>query len=761
MSSSRIPTLTHWGAYALTTDGARITEVVPLLDDEPEPSPLGQALTETSRARVLRPAVRRSWLEDGPGAATDRRGSESFVEVPWEEVLDLVAAEVERVRTKRGNEAIFAGSYGWASAGRFHHAQSQLKRFLTLAGGFVASEGTYSHGAAEVVVPRVLGLPLKTFLRSLPLASEVAEYTERFVSFGGLPVGNTQIVSGGTGRHEVPGQLRRAADRGCRFVSLSPLRTGVDDRLDARWLPLRPGTDTAVLLAMLQYLVTTERIDLEGFARRCSGTEVLLGHLAGRSDGVVRDPAWAAELSGLPRDSIVELAEDCAEHRTLLNLTWSVQRTDHGEQAVWAGIALAAALGQGHLPGAGIGFGYGSMGSVGAPVCQPAAPALPTAGNNPVAARIPVARLADMLLHPGSHYHFDGQVRTYPDIALVYWAGGNPFHHHQDLHRLERAWQRPDTIVVHEPYWTATALRADIVLPTTLPTERRDLGGGSSDAVLVAMEPAVDPPGQARDDHAILAGLAARLGFEERFTEGRSVDEWLSWLYGRFREQDPTLPDEATFRASGRVERRPDDRDRRRFVAFHADPEHAPLPTPSGRIELTLSPGEDAELPAHPRWVAPAEWLGNAAAGELHLLSPQPRHQLHSQFDFSSLVQRHRAGGRAMAALNPGDAAGRGIGPGSLVRLWNARGSCLAVAELTERVMAGTVVLPTGPWWDPDPDSGVCRRGNPNVLTRDVGSSSWGQATSAHTCLVWIEPADDAPAPSPHGPPHRKERHER
>jgi biotin/methionine sulfoxide reductase len=758
MSRRHIPTLTHWGAYALAVDDDRITEVHPLLDDDPEPSPLGEALLETGTARVLRPSVRRSWLDGGPGAATDARGHEAFVEVSWDEALDLVAGEVERVRTERGNEAIYAGSYGWASAGRFHHAQSQLKRFLTLAGGFVASDGTYSHGAAEVVLPRIAGLQLKTFLHSLPPVTEIAEHTERFVSFGGLPVGNTQIVSGGTGRHEILGQLRRAADRGCRFTSLAPLRSEVDDRLQSEWLPLRPGSDTAVLLSMLHHLVATERIDLEAFGRHCSGTEVLLDHLAGRSDGVVRDPSWAAALSGLSSSRIASLAEECAESRTLLNLTWSVQRTDHGEHAVWAAIALGAALGQGHLPGAGVGFGYGSMGAVGAPLGWPAAPALPTGGTNPVSIRIPVARLADMLLDPGGTYPFDGTVRTYPDIAMVYWAGGNPFHHHQDLHRLERAWQQPDTIVVNEPYWTATARRADVVLPTTLPTERRDLGGGSSDAVLVAMEPAVAPPGEARDDHAIFTALAARLGFEERFTEGRSVDEWLRWMYDRFRAQEPTLPDAAMFRERGVVERRPDDRDRRRLVAFHTDPESAPLPTISGRIELTLPAGNGAELPAHPRWVAPAEWLGNAADDQLHLLSPQPRHQLHSQFDFSAPVQRHRREGRAVAQLHPADAAVRGIEQGGLVRLWNTRGSCLAAAEVTDRVMARTVVLPTGAWWDPDPDSGACRRGNPNVLTRDVGTSAWAQATSAHTCLVRVAPLDYAPAPTPHGAPPREER---
>jgi biotin/methionine sulfoxide reductase len=750
--------LTHWGAYALRSDGRQVTAVEPLLDD-PDPSPLGDALAEPMPARVLRPAVRRSWLEHGPGAAGTQRGRDPFIEVAWDEALDLVAGELDRVRTVHGNGAIFAGSYGWASAGRFHHAQSQLKRFLTLAGGFVGSDGTYSHGAAEAVLPRVTGLDLKQVLRAADPIDAVAAHTERFVSFGGIPTGNRQIVSGGTGRHRIRSGLRRAADRGCRFVAIAPSRSELDDELGARWLPLRPGTDAAVLLGLLAHLLAEGAIDTAAWARLASGTEVLREHLAGGTDGLVRTPEWAAARSGLPAAAIRSLAEDMAQHRTMLNLTWSVQRTDQGEHALWAGLALATALGQWHLPGGGLGFGYGSMGSVGAPVCGPPAPALPTGGPNPVTERIPVARIADALLHPGAPYLHDGQERTYPHLALVYWAGGNPFHHHQDLQRLERAWARPETIIVHEPVWTATARRADIVLPTTLPAERRDLGGGSSDEVLVAMEAAVPPPGEARDDHAILAALAARLGFVEAFTEGRDVDGWLVWLYERFRAQDPSLPDEPTFRARGVVERRPLRADRERLAAFLADPAGAPLPTPSGRIELAIDHDAGPGLPAHPMWYPPAEWLGSAAPDELHLLSPQPRYQLHGQYDWSELVQRHRRDGRAVVELHPRDAAERGLEDGDVVRLWNDRGACYAALACTTRVRPGVAVLPTGAWWDPDPVSGVCRRGNPNALTRDVGTSTWGQATSAHTCLVRLERAVAAPPPAPHAPPMLEVRH--
>src|SRR5690606_24267962 len=116
------------------------------------------------------------------------------------------------------------------------------------------------------------------------------------------------------------------------------------------------------------------------------------------------------------------------------------------------------------------------------------------------------------------------------------WAGGNPFHHHQDLFRLRQAFQRPETIIVHEPYWTATARHADIVLPATTALERNDIGGSSRDPYDFAMHKAVEPVGEARDDFRIFSELADRLGAGERFHMNRSEEDWLREIYRNFSE---------------------------------------------------------------------------------------------------------------------------------------------------------------------------------------------------------------------------------
>ncbi len=206
---------------------------------------------------------------------------------------------------------------------------------------------------------------------------------------------------------------------------------------------------------------------------------------------------------------------------------------------------------------------------------------------------IPAARIADCLLNPGQPYDYDGKRAVYPDIRLVYWAGGNPFHHHQDLNRLRRAWQKPETIVVHEPWWTPTAKRADIVLPAATTLERNDLGGAARDRFIVAMHKAIAPIGEARNDFDILRELARRLGCEDTFSEGRDEGEWVRQLYTTFREraQSNAVPDFETFWEKGWVEIPQKSDEYVVFLGdFRADPDAGTSsPTPVGADRVSYS----------------------------------------------------------------------------------------------------------------------------------------------------------------------------
>jgi biotin/methionine sulfoxide reductase len=718
-------TLTHWGAFRIETDGHEVRNVQGV-DLDPDPSEIGALMSRVTSNRVLRPAVRASWLESGLFADPDRRGDEPLVDVDWETALDLAARAIDTVRSERGNESIFAGSYGWASAGRFHHAQSQLKRFLNCVGGFVGSIGTYSVGAAEVVAPRVLGLDVWSFLRTAPPVAEVVEHTELFVSLGGFPAPNTQVSSGGEVVHWYRSELLRAAQRGCRFVAISPTLGEFDRELGADWIPIRPSTDTALMLGIAGELVGGRHHDRAFLDRFCSGVDPFLAHLDGRSDGVAKDAEWAAAICGIEPDRIKALSRALIERRSVVNATWSTQRVEHGEQAVWALIALGAVVGKIGRPGEGVAFGYGSVGSVGSPPASFPLAALPQ-GENPVADRIPVSRIADALSGPGRTYEFDGEIRVYPDIDLVYWCGGNPFHHHQDLRRLDHAWRRPRAVLVNEPFWTATARRADIVFPATTALERHDIGGSPTSRHLVWMEQVLDPVGDARDDHFVFTALADRLGVVSQFAEGRTIGDWLEWMYEEIREREPSLPEFDDFRQRGIVER-PPAAGRTRWQVFLDDPLSNPLDTPTGRIELSMSSGS-----RFPRWDPPTEWIGSAGAGEFHLISPMSRSRLHSQLALPE-------DGPAVVMISSSDAAGLGIEAGRRVELWNDRGRCAAIVYVSPDIMPGVVMVENGLPLELGED-GMCVNGNPNVLTSDQPTSVWGQATAAHSCLVRVDPS--------------------
>src|ERR1700736_5206435 len=743
-SSHALPHSSHWGAFsALVRDGG--VEIVPHPRD-PNPSALlGNIPASLShRARIARPMVRRGWLEGGPGA-DGGRGRDEFVPVSWSRALDLVAAEMRRVYAAHGPRAVFGGSYGWASAGRFHDAPRQLHRFLNVAGGYVRSVGSYSSGAASVILPHVIG-PQEAVAGNNVSWDELVAHSVVVLAFGGMALKNNDVGGGGTSEHIALARLRAARSRGAEFHLIGPLRDGLPSETEAVWHPIRPGTDVALLLGLAHTLVTEGRHDRAFLDRYCVGYEIFEGYLLGHGDGQPKDAAWAAAICGIPADNIAGLARRCVGRRTLITCSQSLQRAEHGEQPVWMGVVLAALLGQFGLPGGGFAYALGSTSNSGKlPLAVPL-PTLPIERNS-IADFIPVARIADMLLHPGEVFDFNGQRLTYPDIRLVYWAGGNPFHHHQDLNRLRDAFARPDTVIVHESAWTATARHADIVLPATITLEREDIGGSPGDPLLVPMHPGGPAYAEARDDYDIFSALAERLGIAQRFTEGRSARQWLRHLYEPTRrallELGAAAPEFDGFWETGELALPTWSCDGGIVRAFRRDPVAAPLPTPSGRIEIASAKIADfgyADCPAHPTWLPPAE--GPNSRFSLQLIANQPATRLHSKLDFGATSLKSKINGREPVRIHPQDAAARGIGDGDIVRLYNDRGACLAGAVLSEALRPGVVQLATGAWYDPeDPaaETPFCVHGNPNVLTRDAGTSRLAQGCTGQLPLVEIE----------------------
>jgi biotin/methionine sulfoxide reductase len=711
-------------------------------------------------SRVACPSIRRAWLEGGAGP-DEHRGDpdQEYIEVDWDTALDLLGAELDRVRTTHGNRAIYGGSYGWGSAGRLHHAQSQVHRFLNGIGGYVRSVNDYSRGASLVLLPHLVGAAAAADIRMRPVSwPHVAEHTDLLVTFGGVRRSNGWVVPGGQTRH-TGAALAQAAASTTRVVSLSAQRDDAMEGLDAEWIGVMPGTDTAVMLALVHVLVVDGLAD-ESFLDACTvGAHRIRAYVLGETDGVPKTPEWAERISRAPAGRIRTLAHEMAASRTLVNVVYALQRGERGEQPVFAGVTLAAFLGQLGTPGGGFTHGLGSMGDYGVGRVSVPLPTFPQ-GTNAVGDHIPCARIADLLLHPGADLPYEGHRLRLPDVRLAYWAGGNPFHHHQDLRRLRRAFARLDTLVVHETHWTATAKHADVVLPVASSLERDDVAAGNGDTRLRASPRATGPYADAREELWIFGRLAERLGSDH--DEGLDARGWLERIYEQWRVAPgaPAAPPFEDFWRDGGVDLPADHYPDPVFTAFRDDPSGHPLQTPSGRIELwsqTIAEAGLEDIGPHAEWREPRRWWRSPDAAEfdLHLLCNQPSHRLHSQLDMGSASRSTKVAGREPIRLHPADAAARGLEDGDVVRVRSARGSLLAGVVTSDDVLQGVARMHTGAWYDPSaPEIADCVHGNVNVLTPDEPTSTLTQATSGAHVLVRVERYDGVlPPVRAHEPP--------
>lgn len=704
---------------------------------DPAPSGIGMAHLDLARdpARVLRPMARRGWLDGDNGAA---RGEDEFVPLDLDDAAALAAREVDRIRRKHGNRAVFAGSYGWASAGRFHHAQSQLKRFLNLAGGFTHAVNTYSYGTAKVILPYVVGDEYAGVGALAPSWDQIVAKCRVIVAFGGMRLSNAQVEAGSTGAHHVGDWLDRYRAAGGRIVTISP---DAGDAPFGEHLAIRPGSDTAMMLAMCHTLLSEGLAATDFLSRFTTGADRFADYVMGANP---KTPEWAAAITGIAADEIRRTAR-LLTGPGLINLSWSLQRARYGEQPYWAAVALAAMAGRIGQPGQGLALGLSAVASVGQPVRGLEGPSLPT-GRNPVADYIPVARITDLLENPGGEIAYDGRVLDLPDIRLVWWAGGNPYHHHQDLFRLARAWKRPETVIVQENMWTATARHADLVFPSAMPFERSDIAGASRDRWLAYSPRVMDPPEGVPTDHEVLARIGAHLGLEDAFREGRTEAEWLAHLYAGYRAAHPELPDWETFRAQGFAMLDAGDPAPHPATPFAELLAGHPLSTPSGRIELysdRIAGFALPDCPPHPNWHDPDDGEEDLP---FHLLSPQPDTRLHSQLDRAAPARDGRQAGFEVLRANPIDLDRLGLDEGAIAEVFNARGITLVSVTADAKVARRTLVLPTGGWFDPVIDSlgrHVDLGGNPNAVTGDLGSSALSQGASANHPRVGLRALQD------------------
>lgn len=629
-------------------------------------------LSHHAADRILTPLIR-----------TGPRGSGRFREASWDEALALIADRLGEIRAGHGPTAVMCmGSAG--AIGALHATHALLARFLGLFGGYTRLTGSYSSGAARYILPYLLGEDAGRAGFDAATMQDAA-----MIILWGANVLETRQ---GT---EVPARVLEAKRRGAPIVVVDPRRSATVEHAATWWLPCRPGTDAALMLAVLYVLLTEELADRPFIAAHSVGFEQLERYVRGEDGGEPRSPEWAAAICGVPAAEIVRFARAYAAAKpALLFPGYSIQRVFAGEETYRLTVALQVATGN-------FGRRGGSTGAINNMLPWPRVGRLPIPAPAQQAA-VPVVRWPDAIL--------EGRRGGYPaDIRAVYNLGSNFLNQGADIRKNMRAFEALDFAVTHELFLTPTARYCDVILPAASPFEKEDIGIPWAGNYLLYRPQIVPPAGQARSDYDALSELADRLGFGPAFTGGRSAADWIAHFIA-----ESEIPDPDEFRRTGIYLAA--DQARVGLADFAADPERHPLRTPSGKVEIASERYQrETGFPAIPTWQpAPAD-----ARYPLRLITPKSPHFTHSQ-GWNIPALRARAGHALI--MHPADAAPRGLADGDMARVFNAQGAVRVPVHLSEAIMPGVVSLAEGMWVELDAE-GVDVAGAANMLTTTDGTA--------------------------------------
>jgi anaerobic dimethyl sulfoxide reductase subunit A len=649
------------------------------------------------------------------------RGAGEFERVSWDEALDTVASEMLRIRDTYGAAAILDCSRTGSTT--MLHSKAVVARLLNLFGGCTELWGSLSNEAEIWAIDQTFGV--KDTYKATGREGTDFVNSKLIVMWGWAPADGT------FGTNTVQ-YLNRAKQAGVKIVSVNPRRSASLARLAERNYAIRPGTDTAMLLAMAWTILAEGLHDQAFLDRYVLGFDAdhlpadappnadYRSYLEGRVDGQPKTPEWAEAICGQPASEIRALAIEYATSKpAALQTGYAPGRTANGEQFHRAIYALAAMTGNIGRPGGNCGSSGGAkfvkMGRL-------------PAGKNPTGARVNSTLMADLILR--------GRAGGYPsDIKMVYSACGNLLNQVANANRNAEAFRQLEFVVVQDNFLTPTARFADVVLPAATGFERNDIHvpWTHSCHYAIFMQKAIEPPGECRVDYEICAELARRLGIDGY--DEMSEDDWLRSFVAK-----SEIDDYDGFKATG-VARLPAPEHAVAFANEIADPDNHPFSTPSGKIELystRLAANPDpyglGPISPIPTWIDPFEGVSDPRRERypLQLCTPHSKARTHSTHANQPMLQRLAPPG---VWIHPEDAAARGIATGDPVRVFNDRGALVLPAILSEGLARGVVAITEGHWSDWD-DQGVDRGGNPNVLHLDRPSACG--ATTYTSCLVEV-----------------------
>lgn len=675
-----------------------------------------------------------------PMIRTGERGEGAFAPISWEEALDEIAGRWIRIRDQYGPASRFVCYSTGVSA--VLSPEQLVKRLLSLDGGFLDSYNNYSNACIEHASVLMYGTGCTG-------SSPSTWPDSRMILLSGHNPAESRFDSC------TLYYLKKAVENGVPVISVDPRRSDTIDALGARWIPIRPATDSALFDAMA-LTVWKEGLADKAFLDRCcigfdeehlpegapEGASVL-SWLTGKTDGVEKTPEWAETITDIPAEEIRELAVlyGTAKPAALIQ-GYGAQRHAYGEQSARGAILLACMTGNVGVPGGwAAGTGYTpSPFRLGMPFVK-----------NPVRERIPVFRWTDAVDHGRSMTTLQGVTggeRLTSDIKMIFSLAGNTLiNQHSDINRtaaLLRDTDKCEFILASDLFLTPSAKFADILLPGVSMFECENITASWHFGGRIGYSSkAVEPLYESRFEYDWLADLSERLGLYREFTWGRTKEKWLEQILDGARADDPEIPDLGTLKEIGLWEK-PEERPYIAFEKEAADPQRYPFPTRSGRIELYSAAAAGMEFeepfPPIPRYMEPPEGPQDPKREQypLQLIGWHTKRRCHSIHDNNGEMEKIDP---QRVWMHPEDAGERGVEEGDAVLVYNERGKMILPAHITERILKGTAAAAQGAWYSPD-ENGVCRRGSINVLTSQH-PTPLARGNPQHTNLVQIVRAEN------------------
>jgi anaerobic dimethyl sulfoxide reductase subunit A len=692
-------------------------------DDIEEPEQLRTCL----RCRAFRQYVHHPDRLMYPQKRVGARGEGKFERISWDEALDTLAHELKRVKDTYGNEGIFLATGGGYLAG-LHNGGLAAARLLGQFGGYVTHYGNISSEGAVWASLTQYGSVMVGNSREDMLNSKL------IILWGWDPA---RMISGTNTMYHVI----KARENGARVIAVDPRYHDTAAAVAHEWIPIRPGTDTAVMVAIANVMIRENLQDQDFLDKYTVGFDKFKAYVMGQEDGIEKTPAWAAEIAGVAADTIERLARMYATTKpAALMDCQGPARSAMGEQYNRCAATLCAMTGNVGRPGGSAGGGL-----MGIPIGHMFRMSAIPPGKNPFELDGPkVKGTLDIRMRVLKRVHInkifdaiiEGKKGGYPaDIRMMWSMCNNYLNQTGNSNKGARALQKLEFLAVNELFMTAQARYADLLLPVTSAAERSDLTRPwPSGPYFTFMNRALEPLGECKSDLIIAAELADRLGIKE--FNPHTEDEWLKLFVDMNPEYQKHIKDYDKFKKDGihRVKLSEP------IVAFkeHIDDiENNPFPTPSGKIEIYSQRVADIEhplCPPIPKYLSTPEDRNDPLTKKypLQLITPHPKNRVHSELylvPWLKEVDPHRAW------INPVDAEPRGIQDGDQIHVFNDRGKVAITAWVTERIIPGVVSIFEGAWYQPD-ENGIDRGACANTLTND--GYSGGGAALMNTSLVEV-----------------------